>query len=395
MGLALLNRMNVLSLNPGSSSLKFGLYAFDASGLDREIHSGVLERLGTADAVLKVDSEDGAHIERNVGSVRLSQAVRHAVEECEAVAKVGAVGCRVVHGGASFSTPILVDEPALEAVRALSPLAPLHNARDVETIEGAEKALGNVPVVAVFDTAFHHTLPPEAFTYALPKELISKHGLRRYGFHGISYRYVSEQLVALLGSNAERLVVCHLGNGASVCAIFKGESIDTSMGMTPLEGLVMGTRCGDVDPGLILFLEREEHIHMRELDKMLNSRSGLAGLSGIGGDVRELEAGAKKGNPSAELALEVFAYRIAKYVGAYAVSLGGLDALAFCGGIGEHSADIRQRVCNRLEFLGIRLDDRNESPKWIDGVAGIGARAWSVRTDEARQIARETFALLS
>jgi acetate kinase len=390
--------MNVLSLNPGSSSLKFALHAFDASGEDRRLIRGALERLGTSEALLNVVDERGRQTEAKVGSVRLTNAVKHAVEQCEAVAKIDAVGCRVVHGGARFSQPALIDDDGLQAIRALSPLAPLHNARDVETIEGARKVLGEVPVVAVFDTAFHATLPPEAYTYALPKELIKQYELRRYGFHGISYRYVAHRLIAKLGDRAQKLIVCHLGNGASVCAIRDGKSIDTSMGMTPLEGLVMGTRSGDLDPGLILFLEREQHIHMRELDSILNSRSGLAGLSGLSGDVRELEQAANEGNPDANLALEVFAYRIAKYIGAYAVSLDGLDALAFCGGIGEHSACVREKVCRRLTSLGIRLNDKNTSPVWQDALAQIDANTtvsvWAVQTDEERQIAIETQDLL-
>jgi len=259
--------------------------------------------------------------------------------------------------------------------------------------------LGHLPVVAVFDTGFHRTLPPTAANYALPKDLVEAHKLRRYGFHGISYRFVSELLRAKPGSKADRLVVCHLGSGASACAILNGESIDTSMGMTPLEGLVMGTRSGDVDPGLILYLERELHIHMREIDRLLNSQSGLAGLSGLSDDVRELERAAAKGHQPSELALEVFAYRIAKYIGAYSVALEGLDMLAFCGGIGENSASVRQRICRRLSFMGVQLGDANAAPDLAGGSARVDANGqipiWVVKTDEERQIARETVSRLS
>jgi acetate kinase len=259
--------------------------------------------------------------------------------------------------------------------------------------------LGHLPVVAVFDTAFHHGLPPVAAHYALPIDLVEKYKLRRYGFHGISYRYVSDLIRGADVTGSKRLVVCHLGNGASACAILDGLSIDTSMGMTPLEGLVMGTRSGDVDPGLILFLEREQHIHMRELDRILNHSSGLAGLSGMTGDVRELEEAAAGGHKLAELALEVFAYRISKYIGAYAVALEGLDALAFCGGIGENSADMRRRICRRLLVLGIKIDGPSLPAAPSSDLYRIDSHGpvavWVVKTDEERQIARETLARLA
>lgn len=390
--------MNILSLNPGSSSLKFALHSVADSIGDRCLVRGSLERLGTDEATLTTESAAGGPRTESVGSARLSHAVHHAIKTCTASCAVDAVGCRVVHGGPEFDRPARIDDTVLATVKALAPLAPLHNARDVETIEEARRLLPQEPIVAVFDTAFHRTLPLTARTYALPRDLIEKHELQRYGFHGISYRYVSETIASRPGASARKLVICHLGNGASACAVLDGVSIDTSMGMTPLEGLVMGTRCGDVNPGLILYLEREEHFNMRDVDRLLNSHSGLAGLSGMGADVRAIEEAATEGDPSAELALEVFAYRVAKYIGAYAAALGGMDSLAFCGGIGENSANMRRRICRRLGFLGITLGKANALPRPADGEMRIDAggpvAVWIVRTDEERQIARETHSAL-
>jgi acetate kinase len=308
---------------------------------------------------------------------------------------VEVVGCRVVHGGSSFWEPTLINGTVLDSIRALAPLAPLHNARDVEALEAAQRALPKAKVYAVFDTAFHRTIPTLAHTYAIPKELIHTHQIRRFGFHGISYQYVSKQLVARLGQQARRLVICHLGNGASVCAVLDGVSVDTSMGMTPLEGLVMGTRSGDLDPGLILFLQRELGMATTEVDDMLNKKSGLLGLSGLTGDVEELEEAISNSNEDAELALEVFAYRVAKYIGAYTVALGGLDAIAFTGGIGEHSAQVRARICRHLKFMGVTLNEARNRDTQRPPVSQIGSgeklSVWVVRTDEERQIAEEVY----
>ena len=387
--------MNVLSLNSGSSSLKFALHAVESPDSAQPIIHGLFDRLGSVDATLRISSATGPDLKQPVGSIKLPEAVALSVEHCRKFGQIHAVGCRVVHGGSSFRDPVITNDEVLKAIRELSPLAPLHNARDVETIEAAHRALPNVPTVAVFDTGFHRTLPPEASNYALPKEIVSKYQIQRYGFHGISYRYVSTRLISQLGERANRLIVCHLGSGASICAIQEGRSVDTSMGMTPLEGLVMGTRSGDVDPGLILFLQREMGMSYSEVDRMLNHESGLAGLSGVSADVRALEQAAIEGNSSANLALEVFCYRVAKYVGAYAVALGGLDLLAFCGGIGENSILVRSRVCSRLNLLGIQIDETLNNTKTASEAFKIDASSpvsvWVVKTDEERQIANETF----
>jgi acetate kinase len=327
--------MRILVLNPGSSSMKSATYAMPGE-----------ERVTEAD--------------------------------------VDAVGIRVVHGGSRFETPALVDDSVLDEIRKLSALAPLHNPVAVKTIEDVRRERNGVPIVAVFDTAFHRTLPDVAFTYAIPQDL----GIRRYGFHGISYAYVSKRLNAL--NAGDKLIVAHLGNGASVCAIRGGRSVDTSMGFTPMEGLVMGTRGGDLDPGAILYLLRNGQ---SDLDDLLNHQSGLRGLSGFSGDVRELEASS---DPNAQLALEVFAYRAAKYIASYCAALDGVDAIAFTAGIGEHSASMRQRICGRLRFLDVILDDAaNRAPRTDERRIGAGrVGVWVIPTNEELEIARATYEML-
>ncbi|HEX6096995.1 MAG TPA: acetate/propionate family kinase [Thermoanaerobaculia bacterium] len=328
--------MHILVLNPGSSSLKRGLFRFP-EGIELP-----------EDTLVNVD----------------------------------AVGVRVVHGGSRFVKPVRVDDAVVAAIRELCDLAPLHNPVSLAAIEATRKERPGVPIVAAFDTAFHQTLPPLAWHYAVPPDL----GVRRYGFHGISYSYVSSRV------DARRHVICHLGSGASVCALLDGRSVDTSMGLTPLEGLVMGTRAGDLDPGVVLHLLRQGH-SAEELDDLLNHRSGLLGLSGRSADVRELEQAAREGDPRAELALDLFAYRVAKYVGAYTVVLGGLDALTFTAGIGEHSPSMRTRICHRLGFLGVTLDEeKNRAARTDERLISRGPVAVRViPTNEELEIARMTF----
>ena len=366
--------MNILSLNPGSSSLKFALFENGGQGDTPSLVKGAISRLGRPDASLSVAWRDGQKEESAAGAGSLAEAVAHALELCSAA---DAVGCRVVHGGPAFDGPVRVGDQELAAIEALAPLAPLHNPADVTAIKAVRSARPNLPVYAVFDTAFHRTLPDEAALYALPKELASKHHIRRYGFHGISYRYITELLAPKYG----RIIACHLGNGASVCAIRDGRSIDTSMGFTPLEGLIMGTRSGSLDPSLVLYLQRQAGMSVDEVEDLLNHKSGLLGLSGVSADVQELEA-------SHSSALTAFAYRAAQYIGAYYVSLGGLDALVFTGGIGEHSASMRSMICERLTCLGIVLThSENSGYRQINAPSSIPV--WVVPAEEERQIARE------
>ena len=299
---------------------------------------------------------------------------------------VDAVGIRVVHGGSKFVKPVLVDEAVVEEISKLAELAPLHNPIAVRIIEETRKKRAGVPIVAVFDTAFHQTMPPLASRYAVPQDL----GVRRFGFHGISYSYVSSRV------DAKRHIICHLGNGASVCALEEGRSVDTSMGFTPMEGLVMGTRAGDLDPGVLLYLMRKGRSEA-DLDALLNHHCGLLGLSGRTGDVRELENAAQAGDEQAGFALQLFAYRVAKYIGAYAAVLGGVDALTFTAGIGEHSAFLRSLICQRLGFLGVELDEQlNRAPSTGERCISRGpVKVRVIPTNEEFEIARMTFSELS
>lgn len=385
--------MNILTFNAGSSSLRLTLHRIAATDAEQLLGARSVERLG---------------VESNHGGVPAAdtpaEAVRQLIAQLPLPAgeELHAVGCRVVHGGERFREPVRVNDLVLKEIRALGDLAPLHNPADADLIEAVQATLPAVPVVAVFDTAFHQTLPVVASTYALPAELCARLGVRRYGFHGIAHRAVSRTLLKCLGRAAEdtRLVTCHLGNGASVCAVRGGQSIDTSMGFTPLEGLVMGTRSGDLDPGLVLYLQRHGGLGIQEIDDLLNHRSGLLGLSGDrSADVRDLTEAAAGGDARAELALEVFAYRAAKSIGAHAVALEGLDAVAFSGGLGRHSAPMRARICRRLGFLGLHLDATRNAAADGSAAAPITQAdspipAWIIPADENLQIAREVFALL-
>jgi acetate kinase len=396
---------NILVLNPGSSSLKWAVYCRDDSGNEIQIAEGNVERLGKPEAKSYISIEGEPSVEESAASLSSPGEATEAVLNHLAASRLGsdslsAIGCRVVHGAERFTEPTLVTSEVLEGIRALSPLAPLHNPAAVETLEVCQKLRPNVPAFAVFDTAFHRTLPPVARTYALPHDLVEQHGLYRYGFHGIAHQCVYAELEKRLhaeGRSASRCITCHLGNGASVCAIHDGKSIDTSMGMTPLEGLVMGTRSGDVDPGLLLHLLQQGIVTADELDDLLQHRSGLFGLSGRSADMRDLLAAEGEGDARSHLALEVFAYRVAKTIGAYVVALGGIDGIAFSGGIGEHAAVVRGQICHRLSCLGLALDEgRNAADTATDGQepARISAddspiSAWVIPADENLQIARE------
>lgn len=410
--------MNILVLNAGSSSLKFRLFRIGTLRSLAEpedvLASGQVDRIGKPDARLTFrQGAEGSSSEtrRDIGAESVSAAAREVLRELlqpsaegRRPVAVDAVGHRIVHGGARFYAPTRIDAAVLTDIRALTELAPLHNPSGLAGIEAAQQALPNAPNVAVFDTAFHHRLPDVAARYALPTPLAERLQLRRYGFHGISYSYVSERLALIQqsgppqDSHRSRMIICHLGNGASVCALRDRQSVDTSMGFTPLEGLIMGNRSGDIDPGLLLHLLRGGHISPDQLDDLLNHQSGLLGLSGRSGDVRDLEKAASEGDSASELALACFAYRVRKYIGAYAAALGGLDTLVFTGGIGEHSASMRARICQNLDFLGLHLDvERNRTATGKEPASistGEERTLWIVPTDEERRIARDTFTLL-
>jgi acetate kinase len=394
--------MNILVLNAGSSTLKFRLLALrDAADEEpRVLVDGMVDKWGTPQAGLKVSVAGEKSTRESVAAESPAEAAEHAIRVCQPHG-IDAIGHRVVHGGPRFVQPARITVEVVQAIRAVSSLAPLHNANALQGIEAGLALLPNAPAGAVFDTAFHATIPDVAARYAIPYDLAEKHALRRYGFHGISHRYVSERLLRCLGRNAPgtRLITCHLGNGASVCAIRDGQSVDTSMGLTPMEGLIMGTRSGDVDPGLVLHLITALKMSATDVDNLLNHRSGSLGLSGRSADMREIEQAAATGDRRAEGALASFAYRVRKYIGAYAACLGGLDAIAFTAGIGEHSSEMRDRICHGLEWLGVQADAaRNRSatgaaPARVSTDAAA-VQAWVVPTDEEGEIARELHDLL-
>jgi len=393
-------RVKVLVFNAGSSSLKFGLFAIDAA--EAHLLKGSFERFRGGTAELRLAGEGGDET-ATVPVAGMGAAIARvpAILAARGLNGIAAVGHRIVHGGARFTQPMVLGPDAIAAIAALTPLAPLHLPANLEAVRMARETWPGLPQVAVFDTAFHATNPPKATTYAVPRAWRDG-GLRRYGFHGTSHKYVALRAAEALGEPVDRLqiVSCHLGNGASVCAINRGRSMDSSMGMTPLEGLVMGTRSGDVDPGLFGHLHRTGGLSIPEIEAGLYGNSGLKALAGTS-DMREVEARAAAGDPDAQLAIDVYAYRARKYVGAYAAAMGGIDVLAFTGGIGENSASMRRRICDGLEFLGLRLDhDRNQALR-LSGREAPQIQAWGSRvrvivteTAEQLMIAREAVAAL-
>lgn len=402
--------MPVLVVNCGSSSLKYELFAPDG---ERSLGRGLIERIGRPNggSRLRHERAGGVSLERaatvpdHAAAVDLMCAtlVDPVAGGVSDLSDLKAVGHRVVHGGTRFTEAVWIDAAVLAEVERCVPLAPLHNPPNLAGIRACQQRLPGVPQVAVFDTAFHQTLPPAAYTYALPQELCRTYGLRRYGFHGSSHRYVSERALAWLAARGvapadSRLVTCHLGNGCSLAAIRGGRSCETSMGFTPLEGLVMGTRAGDFDPALVGFLSERRGDSPAELDNLFNARSGLLGLSGLSHDVRDLLAAAAAGHRRARLALDVFCDRVRQYIGAYVAVLGGLDALVFTGGIGERSAPVRAQILAGLEFLGLRLEPgRNERPGPAGVISAPDSRAGIlvIPTEEERVIAREVVRLLT
>jgi len=405
--------VKVLVINCGSSSLKYQL--FDMTD-ERSLADGIAQRVGV-DSGTNASLEhrpvggDGYHLE--VPMPDHGVAFRHAMEALTdtdhgvigSPAEIAAVGHRVVHGGEKFAEAAVIDDEVQRAIEQFADLAPLHNPPNLTGIRACKELLPEVIQVAVFDTAFHQTMPPHAYLYGLPFEIYRDHRVRRYGFHGTSHRYVTLRAAELLAErgvpeNEQRIVTCHLGNGCSMTAVRGGKSVDCTLGMTPLEGLLMGTRCGDLDPAIVIFLMERLGLDTDQVDDLLNKQSGLLGVSGVGSDIRDVHKAADAGNRRAALALEIFCYRVRKYIGAYSAVLGGLDALVFTGGIGENDGRIRARSVEGLEHLGLSIDAaRNEAPQFEDDIASVGLPAAAaeilvIRTDEELMIARDTVRLL-
>jgi acetate kinase len=403
--------MNVLVLNSGSSSLKFQIIATDLERIkqhqDDRICRGEVEGIG-GEAIIRIQYRDQPRKTltaalRDLASV-LDYLVRYIASEASGVAEIKstadiqAVGHRVVHGGEQFKESARVDDQVLQGIEDCIDLAPLHNPNNIKCILAARELFGkDVPQVAVFDTSFHHSLPEQAYLYAVPYHLYRRHRIRRYGFHGTSHRYVAFRYRALRGLTREQtnIITLHLGNGCSAAAIKGGSSIDTSMGMTPLEGLVMGTRSGDLDPAIVGFIARKEGLSPSEVDTLLNTQSGLLGISGLTNDMRELQAELKEHDDRrVRLAVEIFCYRARKYIGTYLASMGGADAVVFTGGIGENSPEVRARICEGMEWAGLHLDaEKNQATIGREGkLSAEDSRllAYAIPTDEELLIARDT-----
>jgi acetate kinase len=391
----------ILVLNCGSSSLKYDLINLAEPGNRR---NGLIEPIGSAEATHRFATSEGEQ-RVAVKAGNHQEAIAQILQGLEGQGTVEAIGHRVVHGGERYATATLIDDKVIEAIRDMIRLAPLHNPANLAGIEACRALLPGVPQVAVFDTAFHQTMPKHAYTYAIPYEHYQQQGIRRYGFHGTSHHYVALRAAAHMKWRLQELelITCHLGNGASICAIEHGRSIDTSMGLTPLEGLVMGTRSGDIDPALTFHLQRELGLSADEMDTMLNRKSGLLGLSGFSGDMRKVSEASDKGDPRAQLAIQVYCYRVKKYVGAYMAALGGLDALIFTAGVGENSRGVRARICQGLAVMGVSIDQRKNdeavgiAPGTVMDIADEGSpvRVLVIPTDEQRMIAWETTRTLS
>jgi acetate kinase len=405
--------MKVLVLNCGSSSIKYQLIETSleliASNADRAIARGAVERIGTSGAnhthVIDGRPKRSEIAELLDHGVAIAEILKKLMDPeagvVQAAADIDAVGHRVVHGGERFRDSALATPEVAQAVEDCSDLAPLHNPHNLRGYQAAQRVLPDVPHVFVFDTAFHQTLPAHAYLYGLPYALYTRHAIRRYGFHGISHRYVSWRSQALLGRPREetRLITCHLGNGASACAIDRGRSIDTSMGFTPLEGLLMGTRCGDLDPAVLFHVMHKEELTEHQATTMLNKHSGLYGVSGVSNDMVELLTAEAQGNERAALAIETFCYRLTKYIAAYTAALGGADAVIFTGGIGENAPSIRARAVRGLAFMGIEIDEGKNAAA-VAREADVSAdgsriRALVIPTNEELLIARDTLRLVT
>lgn len=390
--------MKVLVLNCGSSSIK---YQFFDTIEKIALAKGVVERIGMSSAVLSHSRYDGDGI-KIVGEI-LDHAIaieyvlgvmlskNHGVIESKE--DIEAVGHRVVHGGETFTDSILITDEVMQVLQENIELAPLHNPPNIKGIQAVKRILPNVPQCAVFDTAYHTKMPMKSFLYGIPYELYKKHKIRKYGFHGTSHSYVAHKAAEILGKNYNELkiVTAHLGNGCSMAAIKNGVSIDTSMGFTPLEGLLMGTRSGDLDPSLILYIMGKEGLSLNEAGTLLNKHSGLIGISGVSSDMRELITAIKEGNKRAQVAFDIFCYRIKKYLGAYAAAMGGIDAFVFTGGIGENSAEVREEVCRDMNFLGIQLDnEKNLRKEEFISIEGSRVPILRIPTNEELVIALDT-----
>ncbi len=393
--------MKILVINAGSSSLKYQLFDTDTKDV---LAKGLCERIGL-DGNVKHSVPGQEDFVKEMSIKDHGAAIRIVIElltqgntaVLTSLSEIDAVGHRVLHGGAEFTESVIVDDRVIDAIRKCIPLGPLHNPANLTGILACSEVMEGIPQVAVFDTAFHQTMPEKAYLYALPYEYYEKHGVRRYGFHGTSHRYVSQKAAEIVGKPAEdlKIIVCHLGNGSSISAVNGGKCIDTSMGLTPLEGVPMGTRSGCIDPAILEFIMNAESIDISEMTDILNKKSGVLGISGISSDFRDLDEAKDNGHKRAIIALECFAYSVKKYIGAYVAALGGLDILVFTAGIGENNYKARKEITSGLEFMGISIDDEKNINNQTDiSAEGSRVRTLVVPTNEELAIAIDTMALV-
>lgn len=392
--------MIIFVVNCGSSSIKYQLLNMNGEQVQAK---GLIERIGMEGSVLKhtptgkytvdISAEIPDH------SVGIQMALDALTNEeygvIDSMDEIDAVGHRVVHGGERFTDSVLISDDVLNGIEACAEIAPLHNPPNLYGIKACMRLMYNTPQVAVFDTAFHQTMPKVAYLYGLPYEMYVKYGLRRYGFHGTSHKYVAQQAAEMMGEHMSdlRFITCHLGNGASIAAIKYGKSIDTSMGYTPLEGLVMGTRSGEIDPAIIPFLMEKENMNAQQIDDYLNRRSGILGISGLSSDFRDLESAANRGDERSQLAIDIFAYKVKKYIGGYVAAMGGVDAIIFTAGLGENSPFMRDKICNGLEYLGTRIDpelNKLRGKQMEISIKRARVKIFVIPTNEELVIARDT-----
>lgn len=396
--------MNILVLNCGSSSVKYKLIEIKAN---KVLAEGGIEKIGLPDAFIKFKFgiekiQQDLDINDHVGAIKsiLDNLTSKEYGCIKDFKEIDAVGHRVVHGGEKFNKSVLINDEVIAKIKECYGIAPLHNPVNMAGIDAINEVLPEVPQVGVFDTAFHQTMPAKSYMYALPYKYYAEDGVRRYGFHGTSHRYVSQRVCEFLGvePKGKKIITCHVGNGGSITAVKDGKSIDTSMGLTPTEGLMMGTRCGDVDPGALIFLMDKHNLSSKDMLNMVNKESGLAGVSGVSSDMREITAAAKQGNEKAILALEMYEQRITKYVGAFAAEMGGVDIIVFTGGVGEHQSSTRANVCNPLRFMGVEIDDAandaNNGDEGIISTPNSAVKVVVIPTDEEYMIAKDTEAII-
>ncbi len=397
--------MNVLVINCGSSSLKYQLINMENETVAAK---GLVERIGIEGSILTHKANDDKFVLEEPMKDHKS-AIKHVLDALvdpnhgviKSMDEISAVGHRVVHAGEKYASSVIINDDVMKALDECIKLAPLHNPPNITGINACKELMPSTPMVAVFDTAFHQTLPKEAFMYALPYELYKDYGIRKYGFHGTSHKYVSQVAAEMMGKDIKdiKTITCHLGNGASLCAVKGGKSVDTSMGFTPLAGIAMGTRCGDIDPAIVTFLIKDAGMSVADVDNLMNKKSGVLGLSGLSSDFRDLEGAAAEGNEQAKLALDVYYYRVNQTIGAYASILNGTDCIVFTAGLGENSASCREAICEGLHYLGVKLDKELNAgargKKMEISTPDSKVKVFVIPTDEELMIARDTKELVS